>query len=279
MITDLNAHAMTDPGRERTVNEDRAWEQVYSASEGEPTGLFIICDGMGGSLAGEVASHWAVETIKKELADFFCQTDPRATVRLSPQEIEAAVSGTSITRQTAVSEMERRVRAAIDQANRVVRGYARQKPKQAGDCGTTASLALVKGELAVIANVGDSRTYRLRDHKLQQITRDHSLVAGLVASGQIQREAVFHHPQRNVIYRSLGQKSQVQTDIFLEILRPGDHLLLCSDGLWEMLPDERLMAQLIENAGEPRQACERLIRAANAAGGEDNIGVVVVKAS
>jgi protein phosphatase len=273
----LSSAVLSDPGRQRQINEDRAFAQVLSISEGEPIGLFIVCDGIGGHLAGEHASHWAVETIKRELTDFFSPKDPRATIRLSAAEVEAAVSGARPTRKLGESEIEKRVRKAVEKANTVVYGYSKQKPKDAGDAGTTATLALVLGNLATIANAGDSRTYLLRDQTLRQITQDHSLVASLAASGQIRPEEIFTHPQRNIIYRSLGQKNKLEVDVFQEVLQPGDYLLLCSDGLWEMVQDSKVMANTILRAGDLREACQRLVDAANAAGGEDNISVVLVK--
>jgi len=130
---------------------------------------------------------------------------------------------------------------------------------------------------AVVCNVGDSRTYLIRNNKLQQITKDHSLVATMVANHQIRPSEVYTHPQRNLIYRSLGIKSEVEVDIFVQILKSGDYLLLCSDGLWEMLPDEKLLVQLVTKAETPQAACRQLVEAANRSGGADNIGVVVVK--
>lgn len=274
----LEAAALSHPGRVREMNEDSVWAQVYSASAGQPVGLFIVCDGVGGHLGGECASHWAIEAIKVELADLFAPRDPRATIRLSEEELRKAVEQDGeATRLSAVARMETRLRQAIQKANRVVFGYAQQKPEKAADAGTTVTMAVVQGERAVIANVGDSRTYLLRDHRLEQITQDHSLVASLVASGQIRPEEVFTHPQRNLIFRSLGQKRQVQVDTFWRTLQPGDTLLLCSDGLWEMVQDDAVMAQIIETSSSPAQACQRLVEAANLAGGEDNIGVVVVR--
>jgi protein phosphatase len=271
----LEAKALTDPGRERDMNEDRAWAQVFEASEGSPMGLFIVCDGMGGHLGGEVASHWAVEAIKVELADLFCQKDPRATVRLSDSEIQAIVEGSDSTRMSPGIRVESLIRKAIQKANQVVLDYAQKRPEKAAEAGATLTMAVVIGRRTVIANVGDSRTYLLRDHKLRQITQDHSLVASLVASGQIKPEEVFSHPQRNMIYRSLGQKRQIQIDTYGEVLEPGDYLLLCSDGLWEMVHDEDLMVRLIESANSLDSACKKLVDAANKAGGEDNISVVL----
>ncbi len=274
----IKAATLTDPGKERRVNEDRAWAQVFEASEGAPMGLFIVCDGMGGHMGGEVASHWAVEAIKKELAEMFCMKDPRATIRLSEAEINAVVEGGGeSTRMSFGSKMENQVRLAVAKANKVVREYAERRPERAAEAGTTVTMAVIFGRRAVIANVGDSRTYLLRDHSLRQITQDHSLVASLVASGQIKPEDVFSHPQRNMIFRSLGQKSKVQIDTFWEVLQPGDYLLLCSDGLWEMVRDEAVMAKLIEESPTLERACRKLVDAANTAGGEDNISVVLVE--
>ena len=128
-----------------------------------------------------------------------------------------------------------------------------------------------------IANVGDSRTYLLRDQKLQQITQDHSLVARLVSDGKIEPDDIFDHPQRNMIYRSLGQKEQVQVDTYWENLESGDMLLLCSDGLWEMFRDTGEIERIIVDEPSLEQACVNLIFAANLSGGYDNIGVVLAK--
>ncbi len=276
-MINLEAAVLTDPGRRRPLNEDQAWMQVFAASDGEAVGLFVVCDGVGGHMGGEVASHWAVEAVRRNLGDLFCPPDPRATVHLSRAEVDAAIQGIDATRHTSLQQMEALVREAVQKANQVVYDYARQKPEQAGDAGTTLTLALLVDNRAVIANVGDSRTYLLRAGRLKQITHDHSLVATLVASGQIKPEEIYIHPQRNLIYRSLGQRREVQVDVFVQLVQPGDHLLLCSDGLWEMVQDEALIARLILEAKTPDLACQRLVEAANTAGGEDNIGVVVVK--
>jgi len=274
----LEAATLTHPGQEREINEDRVWAQIYTPSEGEPTGLFIVCDGVGGYLGGEYASQWAVETIKHELSNLFYSSDPRATLRLPEKELEVTQPGKgSATRLSKARMIESQVLQAVEKANEVVYDYTRQKPKQAGNAGTTLTMAVIQGKRAVIANVGDSRTYLLRSGKLRQITKDHSIVASLVASGKIQPEEVFAHPQRNMIYRSLGFKPEVQVDTFLELLQPGDQLLLCTDGLWEMVQDAQVIAQLVEEASHPEQACEQLVEAANRAGGGDNISVVIVR--
>lgn len=273
----LEAAALTDSGRQRSTNEDRVWAQTYSPSEGEVVGLFIVCDGIGGYMGGEVASHWAVEAVKHELNDLFCPPDPRATVHLSSLDLEAALQGDATTRLSALRRLEERVRRAVEKANQVVYEYAQQRPEKAGEAGTTIVMGLVLGERAVIANVGDSRAYLIHQGQIQQITRDHSLVASLVAAGQIQPHEVYTHPQRNLIFRSLGHKKDITVDTFVQMLTPGDTLLFCSDGLWEMVQDDETLARLTLAAPSAAQACQALVEAANQAGGEDNIGVVVVR--
>ncbi|MFM8322098.1 MAG: PP2C family protein-serine/threonine phosphatase [Chloroflexota bacterium] len=273
----LEAAALADPGRVRSLNEDRAWMQIFTASGGEAVGLFIVCDGIGGHQGGEVASHWAVEAARKHISPLFTPPDPRSTLLLSQRELEAAVAGKEITRYASSEKHEEIVRQAIERANQVVLDVARQKPNQAANAGTTITMAVVIGSRAVIGNVGDSRTYLLRDGRLVQLTEDHSLVARMAASGLISRADIFVHPQRNLIYRSLGQKSELTVDIFVQYLQSGDYLLLCSDGLWEMVQDEKVMARLVLESGSPQLACQKLIEAANQAGGQDNISAVVVK--
>jgi len=273
----LVAASLTDPGLLRDENEDSVWSQIYQTSSREPLGLFVVCDGMGGHMGGKYASYWALEAIKREFAELFVEKDPRATVVLSNEDVEAARSGKLVLPKSSEPDYEALTKAAIQKANNVVYEFAKHKPGQAANAGTTVTMVVTSGDRALIANVGDSRTYLLRDREMVQLTKDHSLVASLVADGDILPEEVYTHPQRNVIYRFLGQKGLVQPDIFHESIQPGDYLLLCSDGLWEMVRSERGMVQKIENAGEPLKACHDLIQAANDSGGEDNIGVVVVK--
>jgi protein phosphatase len=139
--------------------------------------------------------------------------------------------------------------------------------------------ALIQNDQIYIANVGDSRTYLLRHGGLKLLTKDHSLVAKLVESKQITEEEIYTHPQRNLIYRSLGAgHKNVEVDIFHEMLRPGDRLLLCSDGLWEMVRHQDLLTILSEHTS-PQVICDKLIKRANESGGEDNITAIVVHVS
>ena len=274
-MVNIVAAAYTDPGLKRELNEDRVWAEVYNPSEGDAVGLFIVCDGLGGHLGGEVASHWATETIKRSMANYFCPKDPRQTVKIDDSAVSFEPANGPVTRKSNVTKVEEKIKTAIQEANDVVYEYARQKPLEAGDAGTTVAMVFMQGNHAVIANVGDSRTYLIRDKQLKQISIDHSLVSSMVASGQIKPEEIYTHPQRNVIYRSLGQKQQVQVDTFVEIVHPDDYLLLCSDGLWEMVLDTQIQ-RIVSGASSPQKACDALVDAANHAGGKDNIAVIVV---
>ena len=275
----LVAASLTDPGLEREENEDAAWVQVYQPPKKEPLGLFIVCDGMGGHMGGKFASYWATEAIKLEFSEMFVSKDPRATVVLTEKDIEAVRAGKLISLEKTEPTLNECVKRAIRKANTVVYEYATHKPSKAANAGTTVTMVAVRGARAVIANAGDSRTYLIRNHELKQITKDHSVVASMVSEGQILPDEIYTHPQRNVIFRFLGQRGMTSADLFHENLKSGDYLLLCSDGLWEMVRDNDFIVRTIEESGEPPQACKKLVHAALAAGGEDNVTVVVVKVS
>ena len=149
--------------------------------------------------------------------------------------------------------------------------------KEAGtDMGSTLVLALLEGSQAYITHLGDSRIYLVNPRGIQQLTTDHSLVQRLVATGQISREEARRHPQRNVIYRTIGDRPDVEMDISTHALIPGDRLLLCSDGLTGMVEDQYIQ-KIIMEATSPQAACDQLIDAANSAGGDDNISIIVVE--
>lgn len=182
-----------------------------------------------------------------------------------------------LTEAVIVEHYTEKLREAVEEASDKIVEYGKQHPEARG-LGSTVTAALVVGDQAFIANVGDSRTYLLRGEALTRITTDHSLVERLVEAGQIEREDVYDHPHRNLIYRSLGgtTRAEVDVDIFVERLRPGDALLLCSDGLWEMVRDEQL-ASILTEVTDPAAACDLLIDRANENGGEDNITAVVLR--
>jgi protein phosphatase len=269
MIRALHAHGLKDVGQMRDNNEDEFRLQVTYGSDAAPRGLFVVADGMGGHAAGEVASRLAAEAITAQLAPLLTsQGDPKQTRRLDAEPSAGANP----------AALETAVRSAIAQANRTILDYAKVHSQAAREgMGTTVTLALVEGDTAVIANVGDSRTYLWHEGELNQVSTDHSMVASLVAAGQLEPEAVYTHANRNLIYRSLGGVTQVEVDVFHLHLVPGDRLLLCSDGLWEMVRDPEI-GTILADAATPEAACTELVRQANAQGGEDNISVVVVHA-
>jgi serine/threonine protein phosphatase PrpC len=293
----LTAACSTDVGQQREQNEDAVYAQV--ADDGE-TGLFIVADGMGGYQAGEVASRLVVETIQTALKNYLVPLFDQPTVRLPPiSEQETLRFKPGVSENTTKSRLrpepghgqndtvkfpetvqtqniEEQITAAIRQANRAILAYGEQHSSARG-MGCTVTLAVVDHGKVHIGNVGDSRTYLLRQGTLLPLTRDHSLVAKLIEAKQIQPDDVYTHPHRNLIYRSLGAGHQtVEPDVFHEVLQSGDKLLLCSDGLWEMvrLP---LLLQTLSGQEDGESICRMLINLANANGGEDNIGVVVVQ--
>lgn len=269
MIPLLAVGGATDRGLQRDLNEDRFYFKVVHSSDEVPLALLIVADGMGGQLAGEVASEWAVQTLRRELSVLFRPQDPSMTRRLDAEDLAAVGTGTTVKLQE--TDMARLLLHAIERANQVLLGYARRYPDEAGDLGTTLTLAVIEGNRATLAHVGDSRAYLWHDGDLRQLTEDHSVPGALLRQGKIAPEEVHDHPHRNLLYRCLGLKPGIEVDILPGIaLQPGDRLLLCSDGVWDMVhPPERL-ASLVASAGRPAALCRRMIEAANQAGGEDN---------
>ncbi len=217
-------------------------------------GLYIVADGMGGHAAGEIASRLAIRSV----ADFIMRE--YLLLSLDPEMSYNAMWVHDI------------VRRAVLYANEAIRNEARIC---GNDMGTTLTMALVIGDRATIANVGDSRTLLYHEGKLRRISRDHSLVMRLVELGQISEEDIYTHPQRNAVLRSLGDQSDIEVDIFQERLQSGDKLLVCSDGQWEMTRTPE-MERILARYDHPNEACHELIKAANHAGGEDNITSIVV---
>lgn len=244
----------TDVGQARQLNEDSLLTLDLvriNQSISEPLGVFAVADGMGGHAAGEIASGLALQ----------------ALARTAVADLLVATTGSSTPPDYAGW-----LKKAITAANKAVHDEVRASRS---DMGTTLVVALVAGDVAHVANVGDSRAYRINAEGIEQISVDHSLVERLVATGQISREEARHHPQRNVIYRTIGDKSNVEMDTWQVQLRPGDSLLLCSDGLSGMINDETIY-QIVTNAPSPQAACDQLVAAANQAGGDDNITAVLV---
>ncbi len=241
-------------GKQRDHNEDSLF--TFSAATGgesssAPLGLYIVADGMGGHQFGEVASSAAVRTMASYMLKRF------HTYLVSPSE----------GMEEPLQEM---MRAAITEAQKAV-------TQAAPGSGTTLTAALVLGQQMTIGHVGDSRAYAVRpDGRIEALTRDHSLVKRLEELGQISSEEAAAHPQRNVLYRALGQGEVLEPDIFTAQFPQPGYLLICSDGLWSVLPDDNL-SSLVTVAPNLQEACQRLVEAANDAGGPDNITAVLVQ--
>jgi serine/threonine protein phosphatase PrpC len=225
-----------------------------------PLGVFIVADGMGGHDNGQGASRMTINVITE-----------RMVRELLAPPLEAEKNDKEPTPQDE-DGLVALLQGSVEDANT---SLCQANQREKSDMGSTITGFMVIEDHAYILNVGDSRTYMLREGKLHQLTNDHSLVGQLVAGGLIEPDDVYTHPQRSQIYRSLGDKLNVQIDIFKQQVYPGDILLSCSDGLWEMVRNPQI-TELLSNAPDPQTACSQLIEAANTNGGEDNVSAVVV---
>lgn len=228
---------------------------VYETKAQPTVGLYVIADGMGGHGDGEVASRITTEAIITALL-------PTLILPLGQGQMQSA--------DVVFDQIDQ----AIQTANQRIYEGSRARNN---DMGTTLTLALIVNAQAYIANVGDSRTYLWGREGLRQITQDHSYVYTLYKNGALTEEGIYTHPRRNEIYRNLGIGNAVKIDHFQEQLTPGDLLLLCCDGLWEMVHNDGIADVLMLNLGDPQIICDELVNRANVAGGEDNISVVAVR--
>ena len=240
---------LTDKGRVRPTNQDIF---QIEAREDNQTALLVVCDGMGGANAGNVASRFAAQSFIESAGD--------------------ALSGTldETARQNLLTQ-------ALKQANETVFSLAGRQPEFRG-MGTTLVGGVIKsGGNGYIINVGDSRAYHIskRANSIYQITRDHSLVEELVEAGAITKEQARLHPQKNVITRALGSEAEVRPDYFEFTLQPGDILLLCSDGLSNMVTDLEML-EYAKEYQDPELICRALMSKALIRGARDNVTVVAV---
>ena len=235
----LKTFSITDIGRKRKVNQD----YIYTSEEpvGNLPNVFIVADGMGGHNAGDYASKVTVETMLAEMQSSF-EKNPTLIFR-----------------------------RAIEEANEVIRRRADEDKKLEG-MGTTVVVASCMGRFLQVANVGDSRLYVV-NREIRQITRDHSLVEEMIRMGGLDRADARNHPDKNIITRAVDH---VEPDFFTVELREGDTVLMCSDGLTNMLEDEEIR-MIISGARDLVEKAERLVEAANANGGRDNISVILIE--
>ncbi|MGB0679435.1 MAG: Stp1/IreP family PP2C-type Ser/Thr phosphatase [Polyangiales bacterium] len=242
----------TNVGRKRTHNEDK-----YAVIDEDR--LYVVADGMGGHASGEVASQMAIDTLR----DFFRATsaDPDATWPFKMNKDLDYEANRLIT--------------GVKLANLRIHEAAQRHPRLRG-MGTTIVSLLVVAEGMIIGHVGDSRVYRLRNQRLEQLTEDHSLLNDYIKMKRLSPEEIANFPHKNVIVRALGMKEAVKVDLLHDRPQSGDIYLLCSDGLCGPLTDEQIRAPLLETR-ELQATCDRLIELANEQGGPDNITVVLAK--
>lgn len=239
----MKLFSITDVGKKREINED----YIYASEKpvGNLPNLFMVADGMGGHNAGDYASKHAVEKIVEVIENYTQETDA-----------------------------ENILQKAIDEANAYINKMARSDTSMKG-MGTTLVAVTVDENHVTVANVGDSRMYILNDF-ITQITKDHSLVEEMVDMGGIDREAARIHPDKNIITRAVGVKEYVLVDFFDVTIGEKETLLLCTDGLTNMLSDNEIHS-IASTSPSIEEAGKRLIEAANANGGRDNIAVILVE--
>lgn len=237
----MKTFSKTDVGIVREVNQDYVF--VSDSPVGKLPNLFIVADGMGGHKAGEFASRFTVEVVKDELA------------------------------KSTEDKPEAMIKQAITTANQKLLETARQDSRMEG-MGTTLVVATIIERTLYFANIGDSRLYLL-NNGIKQLSKDHSLVQEMVRLGGIRQEEAKHHPDKNIITRAIGAKDQVEIDFYEYRLRKGDIILMCTDGLSNLVEDEDML-RIVKSSRDVVEAVEGLIERANRNGGNDNIGVVIV---
>jgi serine/threonine protein phosphatase PrpC len=245
--------AASDCGRVRKKNED-----AFLADPG--LGFFAVADGMGGHAAGEIASHLALDTLRKSIAESKqnreTEFSPNQTALLSPPST-LLVNG-------------------IRLANQAVFQFSQEKEEYRG-MGTTVVALFFSDSSSVVSHVGDSRLYRIRGGRIDQVTEDHSLVWKQYREGYLSKEALSSSPLKNIVTRALGMNPMVDVDVQEIDLQKGDLLVLCSDGLSDLVQDEELMRAIRSVPGDLDQACRDLTQLANQRGGKDNITTLIIQ--
>ena len=238
----IESFSVTDIGKKRKLNQDF----VYASDEpvGNLPNVYIVADGMGGHNAGDFASKCTVEIMTREIRGCF----EKNAIRILSK--------------------------AIMVANERIRQKAREDERLYG-MGTTVVAATCIGKYLQVANVGDSRLYIINEEEVRQVTRDHSLVEEMVRMGGIDRKAARNHPDKNIITRAIGARDTIEIDFFNEELQDGDIVLMCSDGLSNMLEDEEI-GKILRKKGSLEERAEKLVEAANNNGGKDNIAVIII---
>ena len=238
----MKAFSITDIGERRKINQDYVF--CSENTIGILPNLFIVADGMGGHNAGDYASRFCVEFFKQ---------------RIEESDLTSPIS---------------LIKTALRETNEALINQAQEQSELEG-MGTTFVVATIFDKEMYVANIGDSRLYVIRN-EIKQITEDHSLVEAMVKTGELKRSEARVHPNKNIITRALGANAAVEPDFFEVNLEEGDIVLMCSDGLTNMLEDETI-ERIIKENDDPEEAAAMLVKCANKNGGKDNIAIVIIK--
>ncbi len=241
----MKVFAKTDLGKARDINEDF----YYIARKEEKLKLYILADGMGGYNGGEIASRLATSSVKGYIETNFSQIahDKESILKL--------------------------IESAMEYANMVVYEKAKENA-ELENMGTTLEVCLIYNNKVFIGHIGDSRIYRIRKEFIRKLTKDHSYVEQLVTDGTITKEEAFHHPKKNMLMKALGCTAYVEPDVMVKGFLKNDILLICSDGLTNMIKEQEIYEYVKE---EIEDSCDRLVKRANEMGGYDNITVIVIQ--
>ena len=241
----MQAYARTDIGKAREMNQDF----YYVSPERDGMRLCILADGMGGYKGGEIASSLATASARHYIEEKFKEIEPTT------------------------EDIENLIREAMDYANKIVNKKS-QENEELEQMGTTLEICIMYGNKVYIGHIGDSRIYRIRKNIIRRITTDHSYVETLVKDGTITREEAFYHPRKNMLMKALGCGDNIEPDVTAKGFLPGDIVLMCSDGLTNMLHEDEIYDIIVNDI---ESACDKLVEKANALGGYDNISVIIVK--
>ena len=242
----MKIYAKTDVGMQRKMNQD-----AYCISQdNEEYSLCVLADGMGGYTGGEIASNLAVMSIDKYIKENF-------------------IKGKNYSKE----ELQELIKKSIEYANLIVYEKSKQE-EELEQMGTTLEICLIYNNRAFIGHIGDSRIYRIRQEIMRKITVDHSYVQKLVKEGKITKEEAIHHPKKNMLMKALGCELEIQPDVTVKGFQEGDIILICSDGLTNMISEQEIYEIII---ADYENAAENLINRANELGGNDNITVILIR--
>lgn len=243
----MRFYGLTDIGKSRKENQDN----VYLCDEFENVKYFIIADGMGGVNGGKIASTAAIEAIKAYIDENIYD------IELEEDQIKDLIRG------------------AILNANKFIYQKAMREENYKG-MGTTVILALTYGNRVYIGHIGDSRLYRIRKNIIRQLTKDHSYVQALLEEGSITKAEAQNHPQKNILLKVVGCEEEIEPDIIIKGFKKDDILLMCTDGLTNMISVKEIYNMIVEGKDDLKDTCKKLINKANENGGYDNISVILI---